>query len=200
MDAARTIDPETHKRGWGRVAQGDDAGCRVEFSRGEVETDGGKLVEKEFIRISFPGDKLAQVYRQVEPRDRERFAAQYLAFQSGQGFNAGTPIEEAPFLPAEVVKTLKKFDIDTVEQFAAVNDHNLIGIRIPNAQGLRTLAQSFLTRGPEREQADARALEAENTALKEQMAERDARMDKLEAMMLQQQTASAGGKPAKQSA
>jgi hypothetical protein len=206
------IDPAIHQMGYGRVQHGTDSGALVTFERHSVEADvaetrnvdivvseGGKdvvrtlpkteivkkAVEKEYIRIKFPGSKTTEVYRQVVPSDKERFALQYQAFLQGVDPMMGTPIAGAPFIDKASRETLRKADIVTVEQLAAVSDVNLVAIRLPNARALRDLAIGYLNRSGERAQisGETAAMQAQLDAERAKSSDLEARLARLEGML-----------------
>lgn len=100
--------------------------------------------EIDFIRILIPGDKTLNVFRPVQPADKQRFPLQYQAFKNKQGeVLVGTPLSAWAAVTDSQRRELDFFNIRTVEQLADVADNfasNMMGV-----QALKQQAQKYLS-------------------------------------------------------
>lgn len=173
-----TIPASIHAKGYAAVQHGSDAGLSVRFWEEDQPITGGGSRRRVFVSIEAPGQKLTKVVRMATPHDFDRFPMQFAAFQAGEAYIGGTPLEQAPFIVKEVREALEKIDIKTLEQLAGVSDQNLLTLRLGDGRKLRDLARSFLERGPERAQIEAR-----NAELIKQNADLQARLERIEALL-----------------
>jgi len=95
------------------------------------------------IRIEFPGDRTKEVDRRARDADKERFPAQWAAFESDQSQVVGTPIESWPLIDARTAKELQAKAIYSVELLAGTTDGNINQLGL-GARVLRGKAISWL--------------------------------------------------------
>ncbi|RQS22413.1 chromosome partitioning protein ParA [Burkholderia sp. Bp8995] len=149
--------PFIHKQGNQlHVSHGDDSGLLVEFTLEPVHQEAeserqGRPIYKDVphIRIHFPGDRTKQIFRPVKmqddvqgPSDPRRFSRQWEAFVEQRAqVSEGTPLEQWPPLSRSEVLSMKAMHIHTVEQLAAIADHNLSWL---GARELRDKAAAWL--------------------------------------------------------
>lgn len=133
--------------------------------------------EVEICEVRIPGDK--DVRRNiVSDRERERYPKQYLAFKAGadQDSVSGTPLTELTWLSAANREEAKYFGVKTVEQLAEMSDASL-----------QRLGPGWVT---QRQKARDYLLKAKDNALlnrlREELAERDSRINALEDMLNKQ--------------
>jgi len=128
-----------------------------------------------YVRISIPGNKDLTIEVPADGSHLKRFPKQWLHFQmqTGKIANAenvpGWQIDEWDELNPEQVRQLKFIRFFTVEQIAGASDAQIQGIGMGGA-GLRTKAQNAI-----------RAKQGQ--AVSEAVAERDAKINGLEAQM-----------------
>jgi hypothetical protein len=98
----------------------------------------------EYITIMVPGDATSIIHRPVWERDRERFAAKYLAFQQKKDQDAvsGTPLLASGIVTAAQARELEFFHCRTVEHLANMSDSN--AVKFIGIQDLKRKAQLFL--------------------------------------------------------
>lgn len=169
--------PTVHKSGNQLfVTHGSDDSLYVEFVdekvqlKFESEKQGKPVYEQaDFIRITYPGDKTKQTYRQVRtestpnrPSDIERFPRQWSAYKSQkQTPLEGTDIAVWPPLNKSEVANLKAMNVHTVEALSNLPDMSLTWL---GARSMRDKAKAWLesTKGT----AAITSVIAENESLK----------------------------------
>jgi hypothetical protein len=135
-----------------------------------------------FVRILIPGDKHSIVERKATDTDKQRFARQWQAFQSGQApVESGTPIEQWPILTVSQVAEFKAMHIRTVEHLAGLSDGNIAKLG-PGGRSLVEKAKAFIAQA--KDMAEGQRLAGENehlrneiATLKEQVAQLAARLE-----------------------
>lgn len=97
----------------------------------------------------------------------------YKAWKGGQDMPvSGTPLGAWPGINQSQAEHIKLAGIRSVEDLATASESQLLKIRLPNQRDLRDMAKRFLAAsGQQAEAANIARVEAENAALKEQMAE-----------------------------
>lgn len=168
----------------------------IEFKAVAVENKAKSLKEgrpiydqQERVYIQFVGDKkrelVAPAHEQCvkDPATQQwvtyaqLFHRHYEAFQSGQALiGEGTPVEDLPFLDAAKRAELKALNIHTAEALATLEGSQLTRLGMFGRE-LKNKAQAYIERA--KDSAVETRLAAENAQLK-------ARLEALEAMMLQQ--------------
>ena len=141
----------------------------------EVVEGAGRPIydEVEFIEVRVPGDKTNIVQRPVRPEDKRQYAAAYAAWKAGDKEQlTGTPLAVWPGATRAQVAELLHFGIRTVEQLAQLSDGNMQNVGPIRA--LRQRAQDYLT---------AAEGMAPLETLRSQVAERDNRIQSLEAQV-----------------
>ena len=132
----------------------------VEDERATREQGRKVFVEKEYIKVMVPGDRLNVIDRPVQVTgtlptdDRMRFSRQYERFKSReeQKTAEGTPIHLWPQIPAALAEELKYINIFTVEQLAELAD-TYIG-KVPKGQELKAKAKAFVLAMKDQEQVN----------------------------------------------
>lgn len=124
-------------------------------------------VKEEMVELRVPGDKLNSPVKFATPEIKERFAAAYAAWKSGQDQEVagGWPLEKWPGADVAQVETLREARVRTVEQFAGMSDANLMKLG-PGWRPLRQAAIDFLKAAESA--APMAALREENEKLKSQ--------------------------------
>lgn len=151
-----------------RVQHGDDSGLWVEFYFNKVH-------EKPFVRIRVPGDNKTEWDHPVKEKEKVRWAKQWEAFQQQRSqFGNATMIEQWGVLTDDQIRNLKAFNVQTVEQLAAIND-GVISKMGPGARELVRKANAWI---------EGSAAQAKEEALQKALAVAD---DKLAAQALQLQ-------------
>lgn len=121
---------------------------------------------EEHYEISFPGNQLNIFHGRVTDVERNLYAREYEAFRKGEDVAInGTPIEELTVLSKAQVKELKYFNVNTVEDGAALTE-NAVQQMGMGARKLRELCQRYL------EQAKDQAPLVELVAVKDQLEEK----------------------------
>jgi hypothetical protein len=144
--------------------------------------------EKVFVKIIIPGDKNSVVDVAATDEYKARFAKQFERFKlNKQQAQDGTPLESVTWLSVGQVAELKALNIHTVDSLAVVPDQ--LAQRFMGAHELRRKAQAFI---------EAAAGEAATSKLASELAQRDSKIEALEAQLQQlvaaQQLAAAKGK------
>lgn len=114
------------------VAHGTDDGLFVTFykkavrSEAESEKAGRPIFhDVDFVKIITPGDALNVFDQPARPRDKERFARQWAAYQAGQEQSQdGTPLEMWPRMTPSKIAAYKASRVSTVEAVANIADSN----------------------------------------------------------------------------
>lgn len=158
----------------------------------ESEKQGRPIFQDvDMIQIMVPGDATSIVHQAVREDHKERFPIQWAHFQNkhaGDTREIGTPLSQWPRLSVSQVEELKALKIYTVENVAGMSDANLqrIGMIAGMApHAFRDHAQRFLAVAREDSVAQAaeeraKALEAENAALREST---DAKLAEMRSMI-----------------
>lgn len=145
------------------MEQNPDATLGVEFFVDAVEhprktKEAGRpiYVDREMVRIRFPGDNKKEVvapahemhYNSAARQQMtyaERFRGSYEQFKEhGRVIGSGTPLTEAPFLTAAQRKEAGSQNIHTVEQLAGIDDRVLAKLGV-GWRDLKAQAEAFLT-------------------------------------------------------
>ena len=139
-----------------------------ELNNFKTEQEGRPIyVDKIYIRIRTPGDRLSEVDREAKDQDKQRFPFQWARFEQGtQQAESGTPLEEWPLMTPATIRTYKAMNIFNVEGLAAVSDGNLQKLG-PGARVFRDQAIAYLERAAEG--AGTRQLAAENKDLRAEL-------------------------------
>lgn len=151
------------------VIHGTDQGLFVEFEEVPIknnfksEQEGRPIFDsKDFIKITFPGDKTKQVFRPVKDEDKIRFKKQYESFkETGKVVESGTPLEQWAVLTKTEAAEFKAMKIHTVEALAALPDTALTWL---GARDYRQKAQLWLENA--KGGAVISKLQSENESLK----------------------------------
>jgi len=81
--------------------------------------------DREFVRIFVAGDSKSEVFRQVEPGDKERFREEYRRFKEDASEDAqlvGTPLSAWTAMSRSTVAEFVAMKVRTVEQLADMSD------------------------------------------------------------------------------
>lgn len=104
------------------VSHGDDSNLFVEFYK-DARTG------EDFIHMIAPGDKMTDWRQPVRETHKQRFPAQWEAYQNQKDQFAGqTRLEEVAWLDEATNHQLRAVGVFTLEQLAAVSDGNLANI------------------------------------------------------------------------
>ena len=129
--------------------------------------------EKEYIEIRFPGNRTDAVARPATLDDKARFARHYEAFKRREEVpEEGTPLAEWPIITRTQVEELAFFNVKTVEQLAAVPDHQ--AQKFMGFNTLRQKARDFLEQSKRG---------VESAQLERELASRDDQIAKLQAQV-----------------
>lgn len=138
------------------------------------------FVEKVYVRILMPANRLNIVEREATAIDRQRFARQFHQFLAGEEqLSSGTPLSELPTISASQVLELKALKVDTVEQLANMPDNVIQLLGVGGAE-LKRRASTYLARAASNETlvAESASLKATNVALQAQIDELRAMVEK----------------------
>jgi len=132
----------------------------VEDERATREQGRKVFVEKEYVKVMVPGDRLNVIDRPVQRTgttptdDTLRFARQYERFKAREEQKAveGTPIHLWPGVPAAIAEELKYQNCFTVEQLAEMSDANLS--KFPKGHELKAKAKAFVAAVKDQEQVN----------------------------------------------
>lgn len=153
-------------------------------------------VEKEWIEIGKPGDKLPLRVGPARARDLERFPEHYKRFKARETSEQiqGTLLEHWPGVIRSQVEELRFFNIRTVEQLAAMSDSSTSNFR--DAVMLKEKAKAYLeaSKGNAAAEELAETRQA-NAALEEKVNALMARLEQVEAEAAQPKRR---GRPPKQ--
>lgn len=157
----------------------------AQFYTVEKQDANGKPVYKDYILIVCPGQNKQETRRPVQDKDKEIYAAQWMAYQAKRETPLpGTPIEQLPGITPERISLLKNFNVLTIEQMAGLADGNLGNIGM-GATALREQCRNWVkSNGPEM---------SDMTKQLKAMAER---LEKLEKENAQLKASGGGGKRA----
>lgn len=165
-------------------------GCIVEFYRDAVQSNfksaqAGRPIyeEKDFVRLTTPGDTKTVVVELVNDRHKQQFPKAWDAYAKGlEEVTDGTPIGQWNQASRSQVLELSHFNVRTVEHLAGVDD-NRIQQMGPGYRALRDRARQYLqaseanansteaAREAELLRERMELLEQENEALKQQLAQ-----------------------------
>ena len=136
------------------------------------------FVERPFVKIIVPGDRLNQVDSPVYPYHKMRFPELWAKFEAGmEQPETGTPLKEMPWISIAIAEELAAFQIRTVEQLAGLND--ALTTKIMGVGMLKQKAQAFL---------DAAEADQQNSQLQAALKERDSKIDLMQKQMIEMQT------------
>jgi hypothetical protein len=169
----------------------DDKRLFVTFTM-EARLDNQKTTEEgrniyrnvEFITLRIPGDKTLSIHRPVRPSDKHRFPIQYAAFKNLQGeVVVGTPLRLWPGASPAQVKELEYFNVQTVEQLAAMPDGSS-GANMMGIQALRAAARQYVQLSKEQApllkvQKELEERDNKIAALEDLIAKQGATLDKI---------------------
>jgi len=158
----------------GMVQFGSDANALVEFRMEPIlqghETEmQGRPIFKDvpFINLRFAGANQTVWDRPATEADKQRFKAQWEAFQRGEEqVSTGTPLKMWPLLSRSQVAELAAFGITTVDQLAAIGDNGLEALGL-GGRTLRDQAQSWLRQAADG--AELMKVQAENNRLRDDL-------------------------------
>lgn len=106
----------------------------------------------DYVRIQFPGQDKQVTEREVKDEDKQRFPAEWRAYQTGkEQVTEGIPLEDWPAVDPALRMTLQALAVRTVEQVASMDDNACQNIH--GGMGLRRRAQLFLNEATERTKA-----------------------------------------------
>lgn len=130
--------------------------------------------DREYVSIMVKGQDKQVFWREVTNEDRNRFPNAYEAFQKGISAPAvGTPVELLGLGPS-TLESLKQKGVRTVEDLSELGDTALQSIGL-GAREMKDRAKAFLSKNSEA----TLKLEAENAALKAQLAALSEKVDAL---------------------
>lgn len=134
------------------------------------------------VEIIMPGiSQLTKPVENVTQEHIDRWSDQYKAFKAGQEMAVGgVPLEQWPILKRAQVLELKSMGFLTVEQVAEMSDHAAQRIGMGGSR-LKQLAKSYLD--DEVAQAEIARTTAENSQLKQTVAEQGEQIRNLSAML-----------------
>lgn len=162
-------------------AKQDDRTCYAIFKVdkkliGHLSHAAGRPIyeDREYVSIMVKGQDKQIFWREVTNEDRNRFPNAYQSFQKGVSAPAiGTPIEMLGLGPS-TVESLKQKGVRTVEDLAELGDAALQSVGL-GAREMKDRAKAFLNKSSE----TTTKLQAENDALKAQLADLAAKVDAL---------------------
>lgn len=161
----------------------------VEFYRDAVQNNfksaqAGRPIyeEKDFVRITTPGDTKTVVVELVNDRHKNQYPRAWEAYEKGmEEVTEGTPISQWNQASISQARELAHFNVRTVEQLAMVSDGNVQTMG-PGYRQLRERAKQYLAatqddasnteaaREAEQLRERVELLEEQNAALKQQIA------------------------------
>lgn len=176
-------------------------GSIVEFYRDAVQNNfkSGKegrpiYDEKDFIRITTPGDTRTVVVELANDVHKRQYPKSWDAYSKGMDeVQEGTPISQWNQASLSQAKELAHFNVRTVEQLATVSDTNLQHMG-PGYQALRTRAQKYIK--TTHDDADSTKAERENEQLREQNALLKEQIEALKATLADKADSTKADKPA----
>ena len=132
--------------------------------------------EVECVDIRVPGQRDSTIVRKATYKDKTRFPEHYRMFKARvEGAEEkldGTPLTEYPAVSRTMVEELAFFNVRTVENLANVSDN--AASKFMGGNGMKRAAQEWL------EKADK---DGEVNRLKAELAERDDRLDAMQAQI-----------------
>ena len=194
MSFAPAIPPQFNGSVVAMASHGSDANLMVEFFVEDVYQEyqsekEGRAIYKPVnkVRIFAPGNK-SDIIKHVQMEDEpnspshpHRFPRQWAAFQAQQEqVPDGTPLEMCKFIQSHRVKELKAMHIHTAEQLASMSDANMQALGM-DGRRLRDLCKAYVSEDKGTKELSAAlareaAIKADLEAMKQQMAELNARM------------------------
>jgi len=136
----------------------------------------GRAIYKEidYIKIMVPGDKLSVVDTPLDEISRRRFADKYEKWLAGAGnVVEGTPLSALPKMTPAKIEEYRYFNITTVEQLASASD--AVGQKFFGFSDDKRSASAFL---------DMAKGNAPLAKMRQELKERDTKIDRLEAKLL----------------
>lgn len=131
------------------------------------------FVERPFIKIIVPGDRLTTVDAPVTQFHKNRFPELWAKFEAGmEQPETGTPLKEMPWVSTAMAEELAAFSIRTVEQLAGLNDN--LTAKIMGVGLLKQKAKAFL---------DAALADQQNSQLQAELAQRDNQINLMKKQM-----------------
>ncbi|MBL4752022.1 MAG: hypothetical protein JKY52_00265 [Flavobacteriales bacterium] len=163
----------------------------------QSDEEGREIYEdRVYIKIEPPGQTKSIVNRPIKDDDKVRFKAGWDKFESGKECQeGGTPIERLGDLPLSRYKELRATGFRTIEQLANAPDSK-IGFIGPDSLNLKKQAKLFLA-GQTEDSVKLQELEAENSAMKDEMAEMKEMLEQLTAAEAKPSTPKRRGRPPK---
>jgi hypothetical protein len=145
-----------------------------------LETEAQKrpiFKEVEYLRVMVPGDRGLQVFSEVDELAKQRFPRAYAAFKAGTADQTtGTPLEALPGITPSRAEEYRHIGIKTIEMLANASDSNaFMGFQSDKQKAIQYLA---ISEGKSIEALDQK-LTAENDALKQVVAEMQAKLEKM---------------------
>jgi hypothetical protein len=145
-----------------------------------LETEAQKrpiFKEVEYLRVMVPGDRGLQVFSEVDELAKQRFPRAYAAFKAGTADQTtGTPLEALPGITPSRAEEYRHIGIKTIEMLANASDSNaFMGFQSDKQKAIQYLA---ISEGKSIEALDQK-LSAENDALKQVVAEMQAKLEKM---------------------
>ena len=148
--------------------------------QGKRSRDAGREIyeDVEYIDIQVRGMPQSRIARKASDKDKQRFRAEYEAFESGQHVaTSGTPLEHLTGMSPARAAELRHAQIVTVEHVAGLTDAMLDAFG-PGTRKLRDDAKQFLA--AREDGAAVSKLRDENEQLRDQLAALAARIEGLE--------------------
>lgn len=100
--------------------------------------------DRDFVEILIPGDRRSQVHEPVTDDHKQRWPAEWKAYQEGREAPLeGTPLTSWPPITRARAEELAYFNVRTVEQLAELDDAKIMNIGMGGRE-LRGTAQKFL--------------------------------------------------------
>jgi hypothetical protein len=133
--------------------------------------------DAEYVSMMIPGDRTLQVMREVDAEIRQRFPREYAAFKAGVAEQiSGTPINMLPGITPSRAEEYKYLGFKTVEMLANASDSNsFMGFQTDKKRAIAYLA---IAEGKSIEAIDQK-LTAENEAMKQTIADMQAKLEKM---------------------
>lgn len=162
----------------------DDKSLIVQFFVGKKllgarsKAEGREIYEdREFVRIQIKGQDKQVVVEEVKPSHKQKYPHAYHAFLAGKPLPVvGTPVEQLPGVGPSMAHNLKGLNLRTIEDLANISDENTLTSIGMGARDLVQRAKAFIEKTNEK----TVALAEENSQLKTQLTEMNARLAALE--------------------
>ena len=131
--------------------------------------------DTDHVEIKIPGDERTVIDRQPSEYDKMRFARQW-AFYNGTGdeFAGQTRIETVAWIDPGNAREMRRWNIQTVEQLAAMSDSQIDGANMLGLLGFRARAQQHLAEQQKSSAFDE--VKAENAALQARLSALEAKL------------------------